>query len=232
MRAEQIHAKIYAGRGKAALRLGVSYDVWRPVKAGDPFTNQIATIKAAFNSGDNNYTKPNMPGEAYWFADLDGRLTKAGDYLTHPEDPRNIKFIAGQQLLLPIVVVDCNRAIRLSRPVTPSGAAAVGAMGYSGRCDSAMESTDMLGASGLGVGGKFIGWPCSILFGSGKLKNSAALPSGTPNQMGWSILLPPSVPIVINVGDRITDDLGRNYITDQAELTDLGWRIAATEVHA
>jgi hypothetical protein len=232
MRAEQIHAKIYAGRGKAALRLGVSYDVWRPAQAADPFTNQIATIKAAFNSGDNTYKMPNMPGEAYWFADIDGRLTKAGDYLTHAEDPTNIKFIAGQQLLLPIVAVDCNRSVRLSRPVAPSGAAAVGAMGYSGLCDSAAESVDMLGTSEKVTGGKMIGWPCSILVGKGSLKNSAALPAGTRNQMGWLILLPPSIPIVVNVGDRITDDLGRLYVVDQAEQTDLGWRIYATEVHA
>jgi hypothetical protein len=29
----------------------------------------------------------------------------------------------------------------------------------------------------------------------------------------------------------VTDDLGRRYVIDGAELTDLGWRINANELH-
>jgi hypothetical protein len=48
---------------------------------------------------------------------------------------------------------------------------------------------------------------------------------------GWDITIPVSVPAVINAGDTITDDLGRNYSVRGAELTDLGWRISAVEIH-
>jgi hypothetical protein len=81
MDAARIHAKIYAGRGKAALRLGLLYDVMRPVIAADPFTQKVARLNAAFNNTDNKYLKANHPGDPLWYGDLDGRQTLAGDYL-------------------------------------------------------------------------------------------------------------------------------------------------------
>lgn len=228
MKAEQIHAKIYAGRGKAALRLGLSYDVWRPVQASDPFTNQIATIKAAFNAGDNKYKNPNMPGDPIWFGDFDGRLTQTGDYLICSGNHEDIKYIAAQQHLLPIIVVECNRSVRLLRSKKSQS---VGYVGHSGLDYAATENDDILGMAPDNNGGKFLGWPCSIILGRGQMRNPEPLPASSAEQTGWQILLPSSVPAVINANDILIDDLGRKYSISAAEQSDIGWRIKATEVH-
>lgn len=213
MNAEQINAKIYAGRAKAALRLGLDYNVFRPVSAANPMTNQVATIKAAFNAGDNNYKSPNMPGDAFWHGDFDGRGTQAGDYLVHPISPFDVKFIAAQQMLLPIVCIECNRIISVSRA---SPQTSIGAVGYSGLQE-------------LGMDVVLSEWPCSILM-SGNGRKAAGLPAGVSDG-SWRVLLPPSVPAEIKAGDIVTDDIGRRYAIEAAELTDLGWRINALEVH-
>lgn len=217
MDAATIQAKIYAGRAKAAQRIGLDCNQFRPLSATAPLSNQVGTIKAAFNSGDSTYRAPNLPGDAIWYADLDGRLTVPGDYLVRIVDGQ-IYYIAGQQQLLPIVVVECNRSLKITRQQAP---AAVGAVGYGG--DDPAQEVDVLG----GLGGL---WPASILFG-GKSQQGIGLPAGVKNT-GWRILLPPSVPITIKAADIVTDDLGRRYAIDGAELTDFGWRMNAQEVHA
>jgi hypothetical protein len=211
-----IQAKIYAGRGKAALRMGRDCSVYRPLTATAPLGNLAATIKAAFNSGDSNYKAPNLPGDALWFADLDGRITQPGDYLIRVFDGDTF-YIANQQELLPIVVVECNRQLKITREVPVT---AVGAVGYSGMQPA--QETDVLGTTGAL-------WPCSILLG-GRSQAALNLPADV-RQSGWRIMLPPSVPISIKSGDIATDDLGRRYAIEAAEQMDFGWRINAQEVH-
>ena len=46
------------------------------------------------------------------------------------------------------------------------------------------------------------------------------------------MMLPPSVPITIQAGDIVIDDLGRRYAIEGAELTDMGYRITTNEVHS
>jgi len=229
MRAEQIHAKIYAGRGKAALRLGLAYRVLRPTGAADPLDSagEMAVINAAFNAGDNDYRKPAKPGEAVWYGDFDGRQTRPGDYLVPASGLGQTYFIAAQQPLLPIVCIACDRAVRVSRAAPPQGGAeAVGAVGYSGLCEAPGASVDVLGAS---TGGVFTGWPCSILFG-GRAQPASGLPADVKNA-GWRLLLPPSVPLVLRAGDILTDDLGRRFAIEGAELSATGWRLNAQEAH-
>lgn len=213
-----IQERIYAGRGKAALRIGLDCNQYRPLSAGAPLGNLIATIKAAFNSGDSSYLKPNLYGDPIWFADLDGRYTQVGDYLMRVFDSQTF-FIAAQQQMLPIVVVECSRMLRITRQA-PN--ASVGAQPYSGLQVSA--DVDVLGAPGAL-------WPASILIGGKKVATGTGLPAGVADA-GWKLLLPPSVPIEILAGDIATDDLGRRFAIDAAELTDMGWRMVANEVHA
>ncbi|MGZ5029003.1 MAG: hypothetical protein ACXWAT_00880 [Methylobacter sp.] len=215
MDAATINAKIYAGRGKAALRLGFDNQVYRPAIASNPLTALVTTIKAAFNSGDNDYKKPNLPGKAIWFGDFDGNQTRAGDYLVGAS---STYFIAGQQPLLPIICISCNRSITITRQTAQ---ASVGAVGYGGRVPA--NETIILGAT--------TPWPCSILFGGKQKTNKTGLPADV-DQAGWRVMLPPSVPVTLLAGDIISDDLGKRYAIDGAELTDSGWRINATEVHA
>lgn len=232
MNADKVNAKIYAGRGKAALKIGYDYKVMRPLVMSNPLTNQVNTIKAALNAGDNNYLKPNLYGKPIWFADLDGSKVKVGDYLINAANSSQIFFVAAMQSLLPIVCIDCNRSIRLARAAPLGAIGAVGAVAYSGMCDAPAESVDVLGLNPANNGGVFVGWPCSIQFGKGKLKNHDALAAGSDEQMGWQILLPASITSQIKTGDRMLDDSGRMFVVNRAEQTDLGWRLTAIEVHA
>lgn len=231
MNADKLNARIYKGRGKAALKIGYDYKVMRPLVMSNPLTNLVTTIKAAFNAGDSSYKNPNLYGKPIWFADLDGSQVLVGDYLVNAANSKQIFFVAGLQSLLPIVCIDCNRSIRLAR-APASAANVVGAVGYSGLCDAPAESVDVLGLNPANNGGVFVGFPCSILFGKGKLKNHDPLAAGSDEQMGWQILLPASITATIKTGDRMLDDLGRMFVVNGAEQTDLGWRIAAIEVHA
>lgn len=214
MDAARIHAKIYKGRALAALRIGLPCRVYRPAAIESPLTNQITTVPAAFNATDPNYLKPNAYGKPLWWGDFDGRLTRSGDYLIRVSDG-STWFIAAQQQLLPILLVDCSRKLRISRQ---ADAAAEGVASYSGLADP----TDILGTPDTP-------WPGSILIG-GRVQASTGLPAGV-REAAWSILLPKSVPVTILSGDIATDDLGRRFTIESAELSDLGWRMLATEVH-
>ncbi len=209
-----LQQRIYAGRGKAALRIGLPCTQWRPTTAATPYGTNVGTILAAFNAGDETYLKPNLYGKPIWYADLDGRVTQPGDYLVRVSDGA-IWFIAAQQQILPIVAIDCSRSIKISRQAAST---TVGAGGYSG----IQAPTIILGSTAL--------WPASILVG-GRPSNAIGLPADV-KEAGWRILLPPSVPVTIKAGDIITDDLARGFAIESAEQTDLGWRITANEVHA
>lgn len=212
-----IQQRIYAGRAKAALRIGQTCRQYRPLTADAPLGNMIGLIFAAFNAGDSTYKVPNLPGDPIWYADLDGRATQPGDYLVRATDGATW-YISAQQQLLPIVTIECNRSVRITRqvPVTE-----VGAVGYGGNAKP--NEVDVLGNAGAL-------WPASILQG-GRKQTGVALPGGTA-QAGWKVALPPSVPIVIAAADILTDDLGRRYVIDGAELTDMGWRLTTNEVHS
>jgi len=213
MDAIKLQNKIYAGYGKAALRLGTDQVQYRPVGAGDPLATPFATIKASYNAEDMSYGKADKYGSSVWWGLFDGRLTQVGDYLVGMQ---GTYFIASQQLHLPIQCVQCNRRIRLTRMVDNG---AVGAGGYRGVC--ATEAQDQLGA---------LGWPASVLL-KGRMENTGSdLPGATKN-VGWQILLPASIPIIINASDVLVDDLGRRYAVQGAEQTDMGWRLTTVEEH-
>ena len=218
MDAARIQAKIYAGRGKAALRIGFSCDVYRPLTAAAPLGNKVGTLKAAFNAGDSTYKAPNLPGDAIWYGDFDARTTQPGDYLVRSTD-QSTYFIGTQQPLLPIVCVECNRTLKVSRQ---QDLTAVGAVGYGGV--QSANAVDIIGSNAAM-------WPASILLGGQRDMTTVKLP-GDVKSAGWRILLPSSIPVVIEAGDIATDDLGRRYAVVACEATDFGYRINATELHA
>ncbi len=213
MDAQTIEKRIYAGRGKAAQRIGRSCTVYRPIDALAPLGNSVRRTFAAFNAADPTYSKPNPYGKPVWFADLDGRYTQAGDYLVRNDGAT--WFIAAQQSMLPIIAVECDRQVKVSRQAALT---AVGAIGYGG----IIAPSDILGTTGAL-------WPASILVANRPLPMTD-LPADV-KQGGSTILLPPSVPVTLLAADLITDDLGRRYAIESAEVTDLGYRITAHEVH-
>ncbi len=253
MDAATIHSKIYQGRAKAALRIGLPCAIHRP-SGGDPLSSVVATTNVAFNARDPKYRKPSLYTDPVWYGDFDGRLSREGDYIVRAFDGETW-FIAAQQQLLPIALVGCNRSIRLLRqPLTM----ACGIVGYGGlvnpvsalpvppslTLDSGMtldssvalnsasltlDSTAVtLDATGATLDGGRL-WPASILIG-GRTQSGNGLPADV-KEAGWKILLPPSFPITVSSGDILIDDLSRRYAVESAEQSDLGWRLIATEVH-
>ncbi|MDY7525492.1 hypothetical protein [Sphingomonas sp. 10B4] len=223
MDAATLNARVYAGRAKAAQRIGTPFTIYRPAGTVNPLTASQGGTFVALNAADNSYRKPNLYGHPIWFADMDGRLVNTGDYLVSA-DSVQIYFVGAKQSLLPIVAIECNQAVRITRAVETPGA--VGSVGYSGLCDSAGEAVNVIGQQS-----PFIGWPCSMLLGKGNEKATNALPAGTRQQPGWMILLPVSAPAGLGIGDRLVDANNRIYSIQQAELTDMGYRIIASEVH-
>ena len=168
---------------------------------GIPYTNQFVSL----NAEDMKYGKPNKYGKATWYALFDAKNAQVGDYFV---GPAGTFFIATLQLLLPILVVECNRVVTVWRPQIETGAD-----GEYGGNTVANETALM------------IGWPCSILQGTKGEKNESNLPGDTRSPW-WTILLPyGGVQLLPN--DIITDDLGIRYVVSSPELTDLGWRVTA-----
>lgn len=207
----KLQSKVYSGYAKAAQRIGLPYDVHRPVNALDPLANKVATLPAHFRAGVT-YETANKYGVAAWYGTLDGTQVAVGDYLVGPQ---GTFFIAAKQALLPILIVECNRTLSIKRPQQQTG---VGAAGYGGNTLS--NETPLMS-----------GWPASVLQGTKGEKNETNLP-GDVRTPWWLILLPAYGDIVLNSGDTITDDLGRRYVVSSAEWTDLGWRLSAMQAQA
>ena len=214
MDAATINARIYAGRAKAARRIGYTFNLFRPLTASTPLGNLVATLPASFNAGDNNYLKPNLYGKPIWFTDLDGRLVQVGDYLVKSDEPNEMFFIAARQSLLPIAAVECNATISIYRPISTTGQVGVGAYGG----ENITTDTQLVR-----------NFPCSILQGTKGDKSLVNLP-GDVRTPWWVILLPPipGVARLIN-NDSAYDQMGKRYKFSSCELTDMGWRITATE---
>lgn len=210
-----LQSKIYGGYSKAANKIGVPYNLYRPTNAFLPL-GFISTLNAAFSATPNyKFSKPNEYGDPVWVALLNDATTLTGDYVIGNNEKY---FIAGKQFLTPVLAVECNRAIKIVRQIAETN---VGAVSYGGMVPS--KEVEILGTTN-----NF--WPASILIG-GKSQKGLNLPADT-KQAGWCVLLPPSVPIIITYGDIIIDDLGRRYVVESSELTDLGWRIGAVEQHS
>jgi hypothetical protein len=178
------------------------------------------------------YSKPNKYGKATWYALVDGHGLKPGNYFIGQRAHSGLLlegggklmtetggefllesamqgtfFVAALQLLLPILVVECNRTVSLYRPQVQSG---VGAQGYGG---TTAENETLL----------VEGVPCSILQGTKGEKSEANLPDDTRSPW-WSVLMPSSVGYIAP-DDIIVDDLKQRYVVSSNESSDLGYRL-------
>ena len=209
-----LQSKVYSGYAKAAKRIGLAHDVYRPADPLNPLAAaaKIATLPAHFRV-DDRFARPNVYGKALWLAYVDGSQLQVGDYLVRaglfgPVPAGKTLFVAAMQALLPILCVECNRVVSIGRVDAPAG---VGALAYNGDAPGTEASY-------------MAGWPASILQGPKGEKNEVGLP-GDVRQPWWVCLLPAWPGLTIEPSDIVTDDLGRRYITSVCELTDLGWRL-------
>jgi hypothetical protein len=228
MNAEMLNARIYAARGRAAVRIGTMAQVYRPADALNPLANLVALVPVAYNAVDPRYAAANAYGKVVWYADFDARQAEVGDYLGSAGAAPAYHFIAAKQSLLPVIAVACNRFVRVVRPA-PLAAGAAGATGYGGI--SAANMVDVLGSTAATNFGQDPGWPCAMIFGRGAAHVKDPLPAGAGLAVSWMIYLPVSVPVALLPGDRVIDDTGRVLVIEGAELTPLGYRLQASEAH-
>src|ERR1700760_550090 len=134
MDGQRLQEILWRGYARSAMILGDCYAFYRPSDGDTPtawgsangLANQILSQSVSLNAEDMKYSKPNKYGKPTWYAVMDGSDLQPGDYLIGPQ---GTFFIAALQPLLPILVVECNRVVSISR-VTAQ--ATVGAGEYGG----------------------------------------------------------------------------------------------------
>lgn len=205
----QLQDKIYLGLGKTARYLGSAADAYRTSKTFEPLDkqNRFLRLPAWFTSTNNSVSSTNTYGQPLWHGVFDASYTQPGDYLVVQS---KVYFIAAQEPLLPVLCVMTNRTVSISRLNLQASTAANPYGGY-----TSGASTSLIN-----------GFPACVL---GNNKSSSSLANLPTDQTlsSWYVLLPAPEGVLINPGDFITDDLGRNAVITGAELTRLGWRISA-----
>ncbi len=210
----RLQDRISWGMNVAARTLGVTTDAYRPTTALAPIgpETRYLRLNAAFSATDGTFSRPTGYGIALWHGFFDSAYTVPGDYLVQN---KSTWFVAGQQPLLPVLCVQANRRVSLSRPNAP---AVAGINAYGGV--SLAAATPLIAD-----------WPASIL-GTGSAGHpDADLPSDSSVPY-WNVLLPvlsfPDAPI-FQPSDLLVDDLNRVSVIVASELTGLGWRLTAKQ---
>ncbi|KUZ66879.1 hypothetical protein WI36_24245 [Burkholderia ubonensis] len=207
-----LQRKVYQGYSKAAIRVGLPFAQYRPTGPNNPTqgTPLNASLLASFNAEDMKYGRANKYGKPTWYCLADGTQMQPFDYLVGAD---STYFIVAMQPLLPILAVECNRTINITRPQQQTQFGQVSS--YEGT--TAANEVPLMHA-----------WPASVLQGTKGEKGAVVLP-GDVRDPWWAILVPSTPSVMLRSGDLIADDIGRRYIISSAELTDLGWRLTAQQ---
>ena len=220
-----LQSKVYGGYAKAALRVGLDFDLYRPTSATNPLAigNKLLTLKAAFtvhSGSDFNFSKPSDYKGPMFHALLDGTQVKVGDYLKSSVSPDGPFFIIGADPIVPILAVQSNRTVSVFKPddAAGSGSRPIGVSGYGGTIATTANANEYA---------VMTGWPASVLEGSRGM-TGGALPIDAEMPL-WRILMPAWAGVLINPGYVIQDDANKRMIVKQAELSNLGWNIQAVQ---
>jgi len=199
------------GLGVAARAVGTLTNAFRAASSEDPLAlrNRFLCLPAVFHVG-KGFDHPNQYGAPLWQGIFDSAYTRPGDYLVQDA---GTWFVASQPRLLPVLCVQANRMVSFFRPTGPD---VVGVNPYVGVQRATLRPL-------------LTNWPASMLGTRVVHTPPANLPSDGP-LASWIVLLPAFSGVVLRATDRIEDDLGRAGLIANAELTDLGWRLAVREV--
>jgi hypothetical protein len=212
MDGERLQSLIYRRQARGAAKAGRHFDVLRAIDAFNPLNHVPLVQRLPVLLGANAaFTTFNKYGNPLWYAYFDATRTQPMDILSDAGGEGGTYYIAAQQHLAPIMVVEAPRTVDVLVPYQQSSAGYIPTYGG----DTAAQETIIMGQ-----------WPASILQGTKGEKSDTSLPDGIRNPW-WSILLPVFDGIVIDSSFIIRDDLGRRFVVSSAELTDLGWRITA-----
>ena len=208
MPATAIADRLARGLGRAAVHLGLPYDLHRPTGPNGPVdpATRILRLHAAFTPLGRSIS---IPGKPLRQGTFDTAYTRPGDILT---GSAGTLFIIGQDPFAPPLLVLANRTVGLLRPgrVPSTGLNPYGAQ-------LRTEVRPLL-----------TGWPASIL--SAGHSGQGSLPTDT-RAAAWLVLLPPlpSNCPEPRANDLVTDDQDRTLTVSSAEQTAHGWRLQVAQ---
>ena len=206
-----LRAKVWAGYGKAAKRVGFSYQAYRPALTGSPIDpgNLLPPLMASFtvHASGFNFDRPPDHRDTVMHGLFDATGYLPGDYLIGQQ---GTFFIAGDEPSMPIICIRCSSVVTLSTPSAGAGAAC-GLGPYSGN-NSANEAVFATG------------WPAAInIAGSGRGRQSAGLPMDQGVRT-FELFLPPLPQCATRVGMIVTDDLSQRYVVSAIDPSPYGER--------
>ena len=221
MNGASLQDRLNAGAGRAAARIGLPCDLFRPQDLFDPGADVSESptdqtrfrlrLNTVFLPLGGRLRRPVPANDPLWELLLDAAYTRPGDILIRRTD-RAVFFIAAQQPLLPVLGVFAPRRVTIRRPASASVA---GVNLYGGT----VTALDTLLARD---------WPASILADGSTGNGLASIPAETNPGM-WQVLLPPSLRISLLTTDTIIDDQGRSGVIATIEPTDLGTRLTVKQ---
>ena len=216
-----VQDRLNAGAGRAAARIGLPCDLYRPqnLAFSDADPEESPTdqshfrlrINAVFLPLGGKLRRPVPANDPLWELAIDAAYTRPGDILIRRND-KAVFFIAAQQPLLPVMAVHAPRRVTIRRPNTANVA---GVNLYGGT----VASLDTVLARD---------WPASILAAGSQGTGLASIPAETNPGM-WQVLLPPSLRLELLTTDTVADDLGRHGVIASIETTDLGTRLTVQQ---
>jgi hypothetical protein len=204
--------KIYAGYGKAALRLGSLCTLYRPATASNPIStgNVVTTVMAAFDTDPKfSFKAPSLYAKPTWYGLFDATPAAPGDYIVTPDG--NTFFIASLEKTHPPLCISCNNIATFKRP------------------DPHPPGDDFYGGDiRVQEDALMAGFPISCLQGTKGERGTTNLP-GDVRSPWVSVLAPHIAGVTLRGADRMFDDQGRAWTLSSTELTSLGWRITAMQ---
>ncbi len=206
--------RIYSAAGRAAARIGLPCDLYRPMGPDHP-THQShfrLRLNVIFLPLGGRVRRPVPATDPLWEAALDAAYTQPGDILLRRTD-RKIFFIAAQQPLLPVLCVHAPRRVTIKRPASASYPG-VNIYGGTVTALDTVLATD---------------WPASILAAGSQGTGMASIPAEMNPGM-WQVLLPPSLDLALLPTDIVTDDQGRTGVVATIETTEYGTRLTVKQV--
>lgn len=211
--AVSIQEKVNKGFGKAAQKLGDSYNWYRPAAgAGAPIVsgNLQGTILAQFaNDKGLQFTSPSTFKTAEtWYGftnNMDNLL--AGDYFV---GEMGTLFVTDIERFVSLHCVWCNRTISIGRASSTL---------------SPGSSTNYSGQAVVDTAPVLTNWPVSLRLPGMRTRDpKMKLPSDAQTSL-YMALLPPSATPEILWNDIVTDDLGQRYVVNAIEQSPLGSRL-------
>lgn len=209
MDGERLQQRVYSGYEKAAKRVGLPHDHYRPINPLSPIgpSSHIGTILAAVSEPGSDYAfkAAEYHRESTVRLLADGRILHIGDYIH-----RNGRywFVASMAHIRSIIAVRCDLILTLKRPQAP------GLNGLNGYGADIRPLSTTVAA----------GWPASVqIAGHGRTDEPLPSDAGAGRRR---ILLPPMGVTVLH-SDILEDEDTNRYTIMAAERTELGWRIDA-----